>query len=67
MSNPYDLSMYSLVGVMAIIAVASTWYPKDHKINFYIFLLSIVTFLLYWLLGLNWFIEGSVMVLLSAA
>ena len=37
MSNPFDLSMYALVGVMAIIAVASTWYPKDRKINFYIF------------------------------
>lgn len=29
---------------MAIVAVASTWYPKGRKINFYIFLLSIVTF-----------------------
>ena len=60
MSNPFDLSMYALVGVMAIIAVASTWYPKDRKINFYIFLLSIVTFLGLVVLGfLNWFIEGS--------
>lgn len=61
MSNPYDLSMYALVGVMAIIAVASTWYPKDRKINFYIFILSIVTFLGLVALGFpNWFIEGSV-------
>lgn len=46
---------------MAIIAVASTWYPKDRKINFYIFLLSIVTFLGLVVLGfLYWFIEGSV-------
>ena len=61
MSNPYDLSMYALVGAMAIMAVASTWYPKDHKINFFIFILSIVTFLgLPVVGGLNWFIEGSV-------
>lgn len=60
MSNPYDLSMYALVGAMAIMAVASTWYPKDHKINFYIFLMSIVTFLGLVVLGLlNWFMEGS--------
>ncbi|MDH1763731.1 hypothetical protein [Klebsiella michiganensis] len=53
---------------MAIIAVASTWYPKDRKINFYIFLLSIVTFLGLVVLGfLCWFIEGSVYGLLSAA
>lgn len=53
---------------MAIVAVASTWYPKDRKINFYIFLLSIVTFLGLVVLGfLYWFIEGSVYGLLSAA
>lgn len=46
---------------MAIVAVASTWYPKDRKINFYIFLLSIVNFLGLVVLGfLYWFIEGSV-------
>lgn len=68
MSNPFDLSMYALVGVMAIIAVASTWYPKDRKINFYIFLLSIVTFWdwLFWD-SLTGSLKVQLMGLLSAA
>ncbi len=68
MSNPFDLSMYALVGVMAIIAVASTWYPKDRKINFYIFLLSIVTFWdwLFWD-SLTGSLKAQLMGLLSAA
>ncbi|EOI5756339.1 MULTISPECIES: hypothetical protein [Enterobacterales] len=61
MSNPYDLSMYSLLVVMVILALVSTWYAKDHKINFYLFLLSIVTFVALLAVGLiNWFVEGSV-------
>lgn len=61
MSNPYDLSMYSLLGVMVVLFLFSTWYAKDNKINFYLFLLSIVTFVALLVVGLiNWFIEGSV-------
>lgn len=67
MSNPFDLSMYALVGVMAIIAVASTGI-KDRKINFYIFLLSIVTFWdwLFWD-SLTGSLKAQLMGLLSAA
>ncbi len=69
MSNPFDLSMYALVGVMAIIAVASTpGIQKDRKINFYIFLLSIVTFWdwLFWD-SLTGSLKVQLMGLLSAA
>lgn len=61
MSNPYDLSMYALLGVMCLLPLVTTWYSKNHNVNFYIFVLSIVIFVAMVVIGvIDWFIKGSV-------